>query len=328
MICNSTSAISGALRPGRRCRLAVWDALYVKLKQHLNSFRAWVSIGTVAVLLVGIGLIVAAYSGWDVGTGDHDKGITVTVAVTIAAAVLGAVAAVLALAAYLSASGTPDLWVKITFSFCEPNEAVFQVGPPRQQDGWIPLIEPMKQGLAQVELYNRSIYSAHNPGIRIQLIGISVANRYKPNGAKGMKPWEDIAIKGWSAFKPINMIGPTIYQWDGGADQIIHSKWSRSLPPFDLRGAHIISGASVVMLRVTIVADGVSPIHQEIAVKPLDANQWSEWVSHRSISAESGAIVLCKPAAGDTKTRQPAPESLGNGAAAQPRGEGSSPGQK
>jgi hypothetical protein len=206
---------------------------------------------------------------------------------------------VLALVAYVAASGKPDLWVKIRFTFCEPNEAVFKVGPPRPGDGWIPLIEPMKQGLAQVELYNRATYSAHNPGVRIQLVGISVADRYIPDGKRPMlsearlaKLKADQAIEGWTALKAINMIGPTVYQWDGGADQIIHAKWSRTLPSFDMRGAHIISGASVVMLSVTIVADDVSPIHQDIAVKTLNAQQWNEWVVDRSMPVETGAVVL------------------------------------
>jgi hypothetical protein len=292
-----------------------------------------VTISTIAVLVIGAGLIIAAYTGWDVGTGDHDKCVTVTLAVTIAAAVLGAVAAVLALVAFLAASGTPELRIKIRFTFCEPNEAVFKVGPPRRQSGWIPIIEPMKQGLAQVELYNESAYSAHNPGVRIQLMGISVADRYRPpvkgtleKAVRNVDPNRkaDHVISGWAALKSVNMIGPTVYQWDGGADQIIHGNWSRSLPPFDLCGAHIIAGASAVMLRVSVVADGVSPIHQEIKIKTLNAAQWNEWVVDRSMPVETGAIVLRELAtplpepardsddqAGDTNA-QPTAEQVGS----------------
>jgi hypothetical protein len=169
----------------------------------------------------------------------------------------------------------------------------------------------MKQGLAQVELYNRATYSARNPGVRIQLMGISVADRYEPGIPRPKTKAErlsklkaDPVIEGWSALKAVNMIGPTVYQWDGGADQIIHGKWSRTLPSFDLRGAHVIAGASVVMLRVTIVADGLSPIHQDIAVKTLDKKQWDEWVVNRSISVESGAIVLRELATQGTGTQE------------------------
>jgi hypothetical protein len=49
----------------------------VKLTRRPTSYRTWVTISTVAVLVIGAGLIIAAYAGWDVGTGDHDKGVTV-----------------------------------------------------------------------------------------------------------------------------------------------------------------------------------------------------------------------------------------------------------
>jgi hypothetical protein len=122
---------------------------------------------------------------------------------------------------------------------------------------------------------------------------------------------EDPVIEGWTALKPMNMIGPTVYQWDGGADQMVHSKWSRSLPAFDLQGAHIMAGASVVMLRVTAVADGIKPVHQNIAVKALNAAQWNEWVADRSMPVESGAIVLRELATPVTRAAQQESSSAG-----------------
>lgn len=79
--------------------------------------RVWVVVGTVAVTVASGALVVAAYAGWTVGLGTHDRAATVTVALTAGALFAGLVAAILALAAYWSASGVPKLEIEIGFPF-------------------------------------------------------------------------------------------------------------------------------------------------------------------------------------------------------------------
>jgi hypothetical protein len=227
-----------------------------KLKSQLPSFRTWVAIGTVTVLIVGGGLIVAAYDGWDVGTGDHDKGVTVTVAVTIAAAVLGAVAAVLALAAYWSASGTADLDVEIRFNFSHVNEPYFKVSEPQGPDGWVPIV-PFKQNRATVTLRNDSKYSARNPWVRIRLYGISLPK----------------APEGWKPTRTANMFGVTELMWEG---EIIHGDMPLPLPDLVLEDS-LLAPKIRHRIEATLVADGLARKEIEVPVVGLKGDDYAAY---------------------------------------------------
>jgi hypothetical protein len=237
----------------------------MNLKRRLKTLRAWVVIGTVVVLAIGTALITAAYQGWGVGTGDHDKGVTVTVAATIAAGVLGAVALVLALFAYLSASGTPDLSIEIQFSFSEVNEPVFKVGAPREQDRCRP-IEHFKQNRATVMLQNTSRYAARNPWVWIKLNRISLS----------------AVPDGWKNTRPASMDGVTEFVWEG---DIVHGEMPLLLPGIVLADSYIIPGR-LPSIDVTVVADGIRPRTETLRVKVLNAEEYEGYIADRRAAYE------------------------------------------
>lgn len=228
------------------------------------TLRVWAVIGTAVVIVVSLGLVVAAYAGWTVGLGTHDRAVTVVAALTAGALFAGLIAAILALAAYWSASGTPDLSVEITFPFSKPNAPVFRADPPRADDGLIP-IPAFKQVYGRVVVRNASDYAARNPGVRIRLHGL--VHRH--------------ADPGWTTVLLVNGGGVIESQWDGGADEIIHGGWERVLPPYVMSGSFFIPGQEASM-EVTVVADGVAPRTTFIPVRMANDDEAREIDARRA----------------------------------------------
>lgn len=234
------------------------------------TLRVWAVLGTALVIAVSVGLVVAAYAGWTVGLGTHDRGVTVVAALTAGALFAGLIAAILALAAYWSASGTPDLSVEITFPFSEPNAPVFRVDPPRDGDGWIP-IPAFKQVYGRVVVRNASSYAARNPGVRIRLHGLAHLSE----------------SPGWTRTMYANMVGVIECQWDGGADGMIHGGWERVLPEYVMSGSYFIPGQQATM-EITVVADGMSPRTTIVPVRIADEGKGQEIDTKRA--EEDGSV--------------------------------------
>ncbi len=189
---------------------------------------------------------------------------------TVAAFALVALTLVVALLAYLSATGRPDLDVDVSFHFSFPNEPVFScertsvMGSDRLQ------VTPYKQTWGQVTLSNRSRYAAKNPGVRIRLRGLFV------DGFTG--DWAD----GWSPVSSANQVGVYEVQWDGGADQIVHARWSRRLPGLDVTGLTSFGADQPTVIEVTLVADDVDPRRLRLPVAMLDADDYATYTEARS----------------------------------------------
>ena len=150
------------------------------------------------------------------GSADPDQHRCRRVRVSLVAATL-----IVALMAYLAATGRPDLETSLRFRFCDENAPVLQTDAPQEPDGQVQISDTgrqMRRRTAQPQPL-----AARNPGIRIVLEGL------------GGLPEQ----AGWSTLAWPNMIGPTIFEWDGGADYIIHGKWSRTLPQLNFDGAFV-----------------------------------------------------------------------------------------
>ncbi len=194
----------------------------------------------------------------------------VVLVTTVAAFALVALTLVVALLAYLSATGRPDLDVDVSFHFSFPNEPVFScertsvMGSDRLQ------VTPYKQTLGQVTLSNRSRYAAKNPGVRLRLTGLFVDGF--------ARDWAD----GWAPAPSVNQVGVYEVQWDGGADQIVHGRWSRRLPGLDVTGLTSVGGDQPTVLEVTLVADGVDPRTLRLPVAMLDAHDYATYSEVRA----------------------------------------------
>jgi hypothetical protein len=210
----------------------------IRLSQRSLFFWA-----TTTMLGAGLVPLLGVYAwNWHLGLGAADRSTRVGAALGIAGCVLAFVAAVAALAAYMAASGVPDLDVEVRFPFSEVNLPHFRAADD-QPDGNSIKIEPYKQGIGTLTIRNQSSYSAKNPGIRVKLVGIL--------GFTGAHGWTTTAFG--------TTVGVTEIQWDGGSDQMIHGRWTRVLPEIDLREIRLARAFKDPRLEVTLVADGIRP---------------------------------------------------------------------
>lgn len=147
------------------------------------------------------------------------------------------------MAAYLAASGQPDLVPNIPF-FPEFPKRLTIIPSPRMQPDRAPEF-PDSIAKFPMLIHNRSRYAARNPGVRIDFYGTV-------NIGEQVDEWATVYTTEGVAFSH----GRTI-QWDGGEDFIIHGKWSRALPPLNLTGLNI--GKEYLKMVITIAADGFSP---------------------------------------------------------------------
>jgi hypothetical protein len=89
---------------------------------------------------------------------------------------------------------------------------------------------------------NTTKYAARNPGLRIRFDGLLFNGL--PAGWTSVERWGE-----WNGLKAI--------QWDGGTENIVHGKWSRTLPILGFN--EIIPITDEPTLVVTVVADGCAP---------------------------------------------------------------------
>jgi hypothetical protein len=227
------------------------------------SVRLTVILVTICLCVVTIAAIIAA-AFWDVtfGLPTHDKTVVINTIATIAAFILVAWGVIVALAAYASATGSPDLSAMLVFRFSFSNEPTFLYREAR--GGNERIIEPFRQCEGSLQIANASKYSARNPGVRITLDGL---------GGIPDQP-------GWRVVASENMVGIITLEWDGGADYIIHGRWSRTLPRLDVKGMFALSDNPAFI--VDIAADGFSPKRMRIPVKVLNEKEYEQYSSERA----------------------------------------------
>jgi hypothetical protein len=236
----------------------------------LRDPRTWTTVlTTVALLLGSLAILVAVLSDWKFGLKTDDKAVVVNTVIAAVSCAFVAVAGAVALLAYLSASGRPDLDIEITFHFSFPNAPVFSADDSESHPaGWRKILA-FKQVLGTVQLKNSSTYAARNPGVRIELEGLG-----------GLQPQE-----GWESLTFVSTVGLTTIQWDG---EIIHGRWSKTLPALDFAGVdELVRGAAALV--VTIAADGVSPVTKRMPVRVLSNAEYEEYTAERGRILENAA---------------------------------------
>jgi hypothetical protein len=170
---------------------------------------------------------------------------------------------VVALVAYLVASGQPHLEPEITFRDSYPNLPVF-LSEAGSYGANSRKITSYRQTEGTVVIRNESRYAARNPGVRIEL-----------HGLLGLKPPD-----GWDVVSWATTVGPTAIQWDGGANYIIHGKWHRTLPMIDFDEV-VAYRQRRPELIVSLVADGSPPRRWRIPVQLLDQDEYKSYSALR-----------------------------------------------
>ncbi|MFJ5035446.1 hypothetical protein ACIQB5_47260 [Streptomyces sp. NPDC088560] len=236
--------------------------------KHLRDSRAWVTV--VTTIVVGAGpacLIGMGIWDWKFGLPTDDRVAIVNTVIAAASWLLVAVAGVVALLAYLDASGRPDLHIEITFNFSFPNEPVFLAADAETPEQRRQVV-PFKQVRATVTINNASLYAAKNPGVRIELEGL--------RGIDNQSGWH----AEWA-----HMLGIHSIQWEGSTDSIVHGKWSRTLPGLDFTGLTELAPGNTALV-VTLVADGVAPVRTRTPVRILNQAEYGAYTDERNVRLE------------------------------------------
>ncbi|GAA2141514.1 hypothetical protein GCM10009760_25760 [Kitasatospora kazusensis] len=176
---------------------------------------------------------------------------------TLASFVLVASASTVALVAYMFASGRPRLEVQLSIEDPEIPQIYFEAAHESGQITNPPLLRIKKkpQTSVVIRLENHSTFAARNPGIRVELIGL--ANFQAPSY------WKVIEEREW---------GVTCIQWDGGADDPVHRRWTQQIEGFDLGDTKEISRKPAI--KVTALADRATPRARTISVFVLEPDLW------------------------------------------------------
>lgn len=230
--------------------------------------RVWISVATILAVLLGVaGVLLAVLTDWKFGLPTEDKVAVVNTVIAAVSCLLVAVAGVVALIAYLAASGRPDLGIEILFNFSFPNEPVFRMDGDEEASSGTRKVLNYKQAFASVKLTNDSDYAARNPGVRIELEGLS-----------GLSPQQD-----WTSLQFVTTVGLTTIQWDG---DIIHGRWSRTLPGLDFSDVHEIAPGAATLVA-TVAADGIRPITTRMPVRILSSDEYDVYTAERAARIDS-----------------------------------------
>ncbi len=261
------SAASAQLLPGVR---RVWNGLRAATprgseppapaRNPLDPDRAQLRVMlAVAAILAMAALSLLGYGLWARWSGtlaDQVAALNLTLAVGTLAALL--IAGLIALVAHRRAAEKPDLSFEIDFPFSEPNRPQLMVDTSHRRPDGFPYLAHFEQVRAKARIANRTPFAAHHPACRIELIGLH---------GRDFGP-------GWTTVIANPDAEPTVIQWDGGADCVIHGEWERVLD-LDFRSVvHLANGPAKMVAHV--VADGAPAKVCEI---PMDLLQPRDWLS-------------------------------------------------
>lgn len=225
--------------------------------------RLGIVFTTVLVLAVTIvGVIRTLTRGWSYGISSNDHVAVLNAVVALAAFVLVAAALVIALLAYIAATGRPNLEPYIFFTSAmrgtHPNELVARVFKDGKLDSSI-------DWRLTVVLRNRSKYAARNPGVRVDFGHLLATTEWSA---------------GWSIVEDPNFVRMAVH-WDGGADYVIHGRWTRTLPQLSLHNAVVVLNPNPIPMYVTIAADGFGPKEFTFRLRLLVEAEYERWRESR-----------------------------------------------
>lgn len=141
---------------------------------------------------------------------------------TLRTLVLALIAGFVALQAYATATGLPDLRLKVSFPSL-----------------------PSKEPRATISIRNVSGYSARNPAVILHLNETALTD----SSNNGWAVIEESIVRGLSG----SYVGITALQWDGGSVHI-HGFSTRSLPGLDMR--KLIRSKGTASFTIELFADG------------------------------------------------------------------------
>src|SRR6266487_3672712 len=172
--------------------------LTMRAWQRLQPRQRWVLVGFVVALLAGLlvcgGLAATTWTGtWDV-----DRRLAALGAIFAAGALwVAIVAGVVAVLADALASERPHLRVELRMPHSEPDRPTLCFDP--DEGAYVKLL-PFDQLLVRIRLHNASDFSARNPAVRLELIGLEW--RREEIHALEMDPPPGYARDGWEGVEP------------------------------------------------------------------------------------------------------------------------------
>lgn len=176
--------------------------------------RTQLAIGFGAVLVLTLAVTVG-FGAWAWTWSDRfaDQLAAVTSVFATGTFVLAVVAGVIALAAYIASIQPPDLDVELEVPFSKPNQPEFFVDHANKAAAeYARVLGPTE---LVIRIHNRSPFSARNPACRVEL--------------KGLAGMFDAHGDAWSFLRFFRGLGAVLAQWDGGANYMIHGRWSRDI---------------------------------------------------------------------------------------------------
>jgi hypothetical protein len=228
------------------------------------SVRFTVILVTIALSLSTVAAVIGAAAGnLRYGLPTHNKTDVLNTVIATGAFILVGWGVIVALAAYVSSTGAPDLSMTLRFLLSPPNEPTF-LAAEGKNDQLIITNSTVRQTIGTVVIANTSKYSARNPGLRIRLVNLSELQEQP----------------GWTIIDRDLAGKIREIQWDGGADYIIHGRWSRTLPQLDFEG--VFAQERSQALVIFLAADGFGPERKLIKLKLLNEEEYDDYSSRRA----------------------------------------------
>jgi hypothetical protein len=235
----------------------------------LQTRQRWALVGFVIALVVGLvvcgGLAVVTWSGtWDV-----DRRLAALGAIFAGGGLwVAIVAGVVAVVAYALASERPNLRIELRIPHSDPDQPVLCFDP--EERAYVRLLQ-FDQLLVRVRLHNASDFSARNPAVRVETIGLEW--RREEVHTLEMDPPPGYPREGWEPVEPTQPGATAAYQWDGGPNASIHGpNWFRDVPALPLYGFVGVVGARHA-LHVEAVAEG-DRVEREYVLGTLPPAEW------------------------------------------------------
>jgi len=204
-----------------------------------------VVVAVVAVVALTAALIVAAVA---LPLADRDLPVWIGNVLVGGTFFLAAVAAIVAIAAYAVSLRRPVLSPQIKFRYSDWNKPAL-AADSKAANGRRPLLVNIqrghqsvytRQGEAQLQIHNRSRWSARNPALRVELSDMGFLR-------------QDMGA-GWRVEKQNGAQGVYSIIWEGGIDRPIHGEWTANLPDLNFVEAKVLGPNPSITLDV--VAEG------------------------------------------------------------------------
>lgn len=170
----------------------------------------------------------------------HSRDLTIPLAkigdlLALGTLILALTAGIVALMAYIAATGSPDLRVRLTIDG-QQNEASFDVS------GEGASIPPGRA--VNILIRNLSKYSARNPAIGVRFDGMA-------------RRWGEAGVSSGWEFTDFLPSGDVIeMQWDGGPTYSVHGISKRHLPALYLNGLYYDRNRGIPGLHLELLAEG------------------------------------------------------------------------